>query len=143
MTREVKECFGKHHTHKKSSTVLNFCKESSLKVLEMISSELKSPEVSVPAKKNTLQLCFVLTSRKRDNYFCKIFLSTTKRILTANHDLSEQILKFISLFSSYRFSINCVFKVLKQFHNINRTAYFQYILFSAAISEKKVCSLLA
>ena len=42
------------HIHKKSSTVLNFSKESSLKVLEMISSELKSPEVSVPVKKKTL-----------------------------------------------------------------------------------------
>ena len=62
------------HTHKKSSTVLNFFKESSFRVLEMISSELKSPEVSVPAK-----LCFVLTSRNRNNCFGKIFLSTSKQ----------------------------------------------------------------
>ena len=45
LTRAVKECFGKHHTHKKNSTMLNFFKEGSLKVAEMISSELKSPEV--------------------------------------------------------------------------------------------------
>ena len=55
-TREVKECFGKHHTHKKSSTVLSFFKESSLKVLEMISSKSKSLEVSVPAKKEDIAL---------------------------------------------------------------------------------------
>ena len=54
LTSEMKECFGKHHRHKKSSTVLNFFEESSLKTLEIISSELKSPEESVPAKKKTM-----------------------------------------------------------------------------------------
>ena len=53
--KESEKMFWKtSHIHKKSSTVLNFSKESSLKVLEMISSELKSPEVSVPVKKKTL-----------------------------------------------------------------------------------------
>ena len=42
------------HTQKKSSTVQEFFKESLLKILEMISSELKSPELTVPAKKKTL-----------------------------------------------------------------------------------------
>lgn len=49
------------HTHKKSSAVLNFHKESSLKVLEMIFSKLKNPEVSVPARKKMLYLHFDLT----------------------------------------------------------------------------------
>ena len=53
--KESEKMFRKtSHIHKKSSTVLNFSKESSLKVLEMISSGLKSPEVSVPVKKKTL-----------------------------------------------------------------------------------------
>ena len=54
--------------------------------------------------------------------------------LIANRDLSEMIFNFISLFSSYRSSINFVFKVLKQFHNINRAAYFKSLLFSTATS---------
>ena len=58
----------------------HFSKESSLKVLEMISSEFKSPEVSVPTKKKTLFLCFALISRNRGNYFGKPFLSMTKQL---------------------------------------------------------------